>query len=318
MMKRTFNNIPLILRIGFFVASTTFILNLFFFVYNIPEKIEKVLISKTSSKPNNKREEEKPKGIRITKIHTIEIDSNSPREIVPIQDCNKVLPVIYTKPVNFNGLNKNLKKKKFIAYMLPQILIVNHKIEQKRKTIIKIKDKLKNEEDLTEGEEAFLTKLLTEYKAKSIDELIERLHTNPPSLILAQAIAESGWGTSRFYLEAKNAFGITAFNRTKYDAVKMYGANIYLRKYDKIIDSIQDYYYSINVSWAFKRFRKVRLSTQDPFKLSKHLTYYSTLREVYIKRITRIIKINNLKKFDKCKLDPVYFYEDSLYKNYSK
>ena len=312
MRKLTLKNIPLILRIGFFIASTTFILNLFFFVYNIPEKIENVIISKSSPKSTIKEKREEPKGIKITRIQTIEIDGNSPKDVVPILNCNKVLPIVYTKPIDFNGLNKKLKKKKFIAYMLPQILIVNHNIEEERKTIIRIREKLKIGEDLTEGEEAFLTKLLTEYKAQSIDELIERLHTNPPSLILAQAIAESGWGTSRFYLEAKNAFGITAFGKTKRNALKMYGANIYLRRYDKVINSIQDYYYSINVSWAFKRFRKVRLSTQDPFKLSKHLTYYSTLRNVYIKRIANIIKINGLKKFDKCKLDPTYFYKDRL------
>jgi peptidoglycan hydrolase-like protein with peptidoglycan-binding domain len=72
-----------------------------------------------------------------------------------------------------------------------------------------------------------------------------------PSLTIAQAILESGWGTSRLSKEAKNLFGIKAFSNWAgkritmkttewYDGKKTI-INAYFRVYDSFNDSIEDH-----------------------------------------------------------------------------
>ncbi len=309
MRKLVFTNMNYILRIGIFV----FILGISAILYSV---VNDIGIKNLEAKRVSSQKEYKAKNIgeiKIKVVKSIHLTIDNPNLIVDVSKCNEVLPIIYDKPINFNNVSVNIKKKKFIDYMLPQILVVNFEIEQQRKAVEKIREKLSQGKELTKSEEEFLNNLMVYYKAKSIDTLIKRLHVNPPSLVLAQSIAESGWGTSRFYLEGANAFGITAI-RGKGNTIKMYGRNIYMRKYDSVVNSIRDYYYSINVSWAFEKLRKVRLSTDDPIEISHHLKYYSTLRDVYIRRIQYIIKVNNLRKLDKCKLNPIYIEELPLSK----
>ena len=45
----------------------------------------------------------------------------------------------------------------------------------------------------------------------TIQELYYCLSEQPNSIIIAQAAIESGWGTSRFFLEGFNLFGIHSF-----------------------------------------------------------------------------------------------------------
>jgi len=301
-------NLPIILRIWLFSVILTF-LGILYFTLKNNGKVFNVVKNTEEEKEEIVKDDND--GIKIKSINVISLDAKEPSQIVPIISCDKVLPIFYKNPINFKGLDKKTKKERFIAYMLPQILIVNYEIKEKRRIVLNIKKKFENGEEITKQEERFLRKLLKEYKAKSINELLDKLNVNPPSLVLAQAIAESGWGTSRFYLEGRNAFGITAITK-KGETIKMRGADIHLRKYKYVINSIRDYYYSINVSWAFQKFRKVRLTTKNPFELSQHLTLYSTLRKIYIKRIKRIIKENSLDKFDKCKIDPSFIKEMNL------
>ena len=301
-------NLPIILRIWLFSVILTF-LGILYFTLKNNGKVFNVVKNTEEEKEEIVKGDNN--GIKIKSINVIPLDAKEPSQIVSIISCDKVLPIFYKNPINFKGLDKKTKKERFIAYMLPQILIVNYEIKEKRRIVLNIKKKFENGEEITKQEERFLRKLLKEYKAKSINELLNKLNVNPPSLVLAQAIAESGWGTSRFYLEGRNAFGITAITK-KGETIKMRGADIHLRKYKYVINSIRDYYYSINVSWAFRKFRKVRLTTKNPFELSQHLTLYSTLRKIYIKRIKRIIKENSLDKFDKCKIDPSFIKEMNL------
>jgi len=309
-----------LLRIGIFlsvVIATTFLYvsvsKLGIRNLEVKRIVQKEIAKEEKKEPKEEKTERKPEEIQIRVINPMYLTVKRANQIVDVSDCNAVLPIIYDKAVNFKGISVPLKKKKFISYMLPQVLIVNFEIEEQRKVVEKIRDKLAKGSPLTKAEEKYLNKLMAYYRVKSINTLIKRMHVNPPSLVLAQAIAESGWGTSRFYLEGANAFGITAI-RGKGNTIKMYGQNIYMRKYSKVIDSIRDYYYSINVSWAFEKLRKVRLSTDDPIEISHHLGYYSTLRDIYIRRIQYIIKQNRLRRLDKCQINPIYIQEMPLSK----
>ena len=248
----------------------------------------------------NLNQEKKPEDLII-----LYKDISSPKDIVPI-NCSAVLPIVYKNAISLKSLPIVQRKKKFIDMILPSILIVNYKIQKTRDKIIKIYKKLELQKPLTDDEEKFLNEILDKYKASSIKELLEKVNTQPPSLIIAQAAIESGWGTSRFFTQANNIFGVWTFDKKNASKIKARGANVYLKKYKNLLESIEDYYYSINVSWAYKKLRKVRLISKDPLKLADYLDKYSTLRDIYVKRVKAVIKQNNLTFYDNCKLDKSY------------
>jgi len=226
-------------------------------------------------------------------------------DIVPV-DCEQVLPVVYTKVISLKSLPVKERKEKFIDILLPSILIANYKLQKEREELLKIDQKISQNVPLTDKESEFLQALLKKYKANSLNELLLKVNTHSPSLILAQAAIESGWGTSRFFVVANNVFGVWTFNKNQPLKIKAKNSNAYLKVYPDILQSVEDYYYSINVSWAFSKFRLVRLNTKDPLKLSNYLEKYSILRERYVKRVKMVIKDNNLTRFDSCKLDPAF------------
>ena len=61
------------------------------------------------------------------------------------------------------------------------------------------------------------------------------MKTHPYKYRLAQAAIESGWGTSRFYKEANNVFGIWSYSENELRIKAMEdreGKSVYVRKYD--------------------------------------------------------------------------------------
>ncbi|NPA12568.1 MAG: mannosyl-glycoprotein endo-beta-N-acetylglucosamidase, partial [Aquificae bacterium] len=224
---------------------------------------------------------------------------------LPVQ-CDSVVPVVYTKVVSLAKLPVPQRKKKFIDMVLPSILIANFEIKQQRDFIQYIQKKLERGEKLRQWEEELVKKLLEEYKADNLQELLTKLNVNPVSLVLAQAAIESGWGTSRFFTKANNLFGVWTFNKKEASKIKAKGANVYLKAYPDILSSVKDYYKSINRSWAYRKFRLVRLETKNPILLTNYLEKYSTLRGLYVQRLKNIIKTNNLERFDSCRLSPEY------------
>ncbi len=139
-------------------------------------------------------------------------------------------------------------------------------------------------------------------KASADTKLLETLKPPPISITLAQAAIESGWGTSRFFREANNIFGIWAYGKNTPRIAakkKRNGKTIWVKKYDSLEASIRDYYLNIGRSFAFKKFRNLNLKTQDPYDLVKELRMYSEKRELYSKELAQIIRFNNFTKYDK-------------------
>jgi Bax protein len=241
----------------------------------------------------------------IKEIIVIYKKINSVKDIVPI-NCQSVTPIVYTKVISLDNLPVPEKKKKFIDIVLPSILIAEFKIAQERKLIENIRNKIANGEKLTADEEKFLSKTLEKYKAQDIAELLEKINIHPVSIVLAQAAIESGWGSSRFFVKGNNIFGAWTWDKKAKKIPASKNKKVFLRKFNNILESVEDYYYSLNVSWAYKKFRLVRLKTSDPLLLSKHLDKYSILRKRYVEKIKTVIKENNLQQYDNCKINPDY------------
>ena len=238
------------------------------------------------------------------KIKTIEKPINSANDIIAITD-SLVVPYVYTSAVSLNNLPVAEKKKKFFDMMLPAILVAKEELA----ILLKKVSSLSLKPELAPDERSFIKELKVKYNANNIELLKSRLHTFPVSIVLAQAAVESAWGTSRFFLEANNPFGLWSFNpneeRIEASSHRQ-GKKVYLRKFNNLEQAIDAYYTTLATGGPFTDFRAERLKTDDPFVLVNYLIDYSERREAYVKELVSVIKSNDLVNYDSYKIAPEY------------
>ncbi len=147
-----------------------------------------------------------------------------------------------------------------------------------------------------------ISNLKETYKVKTDKELLMALKPHPRSIAVAQAAMESAWATSRFFRDATNIFGVWSFNKNepRIAAGETRGTKtIWLKKYANVEDSVRDYYKTLARSHAFKEFRKLKMKTNDPYKLVKKLDRYSEMGAKYGKELSAMIKYNKFYLYDK-------------------
>jgi Bax protein len=220
-----------------------------------------------------------------------------------------VKPILYT---NVNGLDKlpfHQAKKKFISAILPSILVAKHQVQTIKTKMILLQQK----EIWSASDSIFFQETKNKYKARSIEDLIGRLGTLPNSIVLAQAAIETGWGESRFFIQASNLFGIWSFDATESRIAAGENRNkktIFLRSYDDMSRSIADYFQVLSRHSAYKGLRKARQKSNDPYELIPHLKNYSERKSWYTKQLKKVIRQNNLTQYDHYRIDPAYLFAE--------
>ena len=206
---------------------------------------------------------------------------------------------------------KSIKKQKeaFVNILLPLIQKENEKILIIRKKIIDI---FSDPSYLLDSKKImFLAKIAKEYKIKDINDkkaFLLKIDKIPPSLALAQAAIESGWGKSRFVKLANNLYGHWEYSdkgvkpKSTYEHIKI---DYSIKKFNSLEDSIRVYMRNLNRNPAYKKFREKRYKFKINHKIftgidaASTLKNYSQLKEEYVKRLKNLIKSNNWEKFDK-------------------
>lgn len=230
------------------------------------------------------------------------LEISSLEDIEPITD-SLVKPFLYHNIGGFDTLTVQENKEKFIAVVLPAILIVKHRI---REDLRKVKDLVLSNN--WNGEDSlFYQTQLDRFNADSPFDLIIRMHTHPTSIALAQAVVESGWGTSRFFSEANNLFGIWSYNPNRPRiASKIKSVNVHLRMYEDISGSVMDYFETLARARAYRNFRVASYETSDINKILPHLRSYSERGSEYVDQLMTIINQNNFQRYDHFILDTQY------------
>lgn len=126
------------------------------------------------------------------------------------------------------------------------------------------------------------------------------------SVVIAQAICESGWGQSKIMMKANAIFGIKATSSWKgkvynantqecYDGVSYTNITACFRAYDNLAESISDYFDLIT---KLERYRKATVA-ETPLECITAIKNggYAT-SPTYINTIMSIINSNNLTKYD--------------------
>ncbi|WP_321297825.1 glucosaminidase domain-containing protein [Marinifilum fragile] len=226
-----------------------------------------------------------------------------------------ITPYIYTKVISLRKLPVNEKKQKFIEMLLPSVLLAQHNLNQKIRRVEHIENWLSKYPNYIESDSIFLFQLFEQYNCSEISELKKRLKPHPASIVLGQAALESGWGSSRFFQEGNNVFGIWSYNKEENRIKALVGrdsTHIYVRKYSSIEESVDDYYQTIARVRAYKEFRLERSNTNDPSKLVPLLYRYSEIGEAYTKKLNSLIKNNKLTQYDNYTIDDKYLQKETI------
>ncbi|MFT6332231.1 MAG: Bax protein [Lentimonas sp.] len=190
-------------------------------------------------------------------------------------------------------LSTSEKKQRFYDIILEPTRKVFSRLEKQYQETKKDIEKNPNSEHLET--------LRKTYKAKNNQELLTAIKPHPISLALSQAAMESAWGTSRFFNEANNIFGIWSFNKNEPRIAakeKRGNKTIWIKKYDSIEDSIENYYKTLATGSAYKEFRKEKMLSNNSMRLTRKLDKYSEKGAKYGEELSAIIKYNDFQKFD--------------------
>lgn len=202
------------------------------------------------------------------------------------------------------------RKKAFVDLLLPMIEQKNNYIQKNRKSLYKMKEQLAEGKPLTEKQQIKLEQLRERYRvrhevypetARAIEILLLRADIIPSSMVLAQAAIESGWGTSRFAVEAHNLFGQWCYKPGCGLVPERRPANATheVQKFDSVEASVDAYYRNINTHNAYREFRQLRaaLRAQDGeltgTELVEGLGKYSGRGDVYIRELRTVIRVND-------------------------
>ena len=200
-----------------------------------------------------------------------------------------------------------VRKRLFIRTLLPLILQANRNILADRSRLVGVIDRPNAMRDV---DRAWLGQLTDRYKVAGgdVDELLNRVDAVPPSLALAQAAIESGWGTSRFAVEGNALFGQWTWDRGDgiAPAGRDEGASHAVKAFPRLADSVGAYMLNLNRASAYRKFRDRRAELRrrggplSGLELAETLTLYSTERENYVRKVAAIIRQNRLQAFDPC------------------
>lgn len=202
----------------------------------------------------------------------------------------------------FELSNLSIKERKeyFVKLLLPSIFITNQEIRRDSEII----KNLKTKQTFSSTEEKVLKNIFSKYKVDYLNwnEVEKRIIIYPTSLILAQAAIESGWGTSRFFKEGNNIFGVWSLNpneeRIHALETRNNGYKPALRKYSSLKDSIYDFVLILSRVGVYNKLREAIHNGYSPLEIANYLDKYSEEGEEYIQKVTSVLKFNNFEKYD--------------------
>lgn len=209
-----------------------------------------------------------------------------------------------------------VRKAIFFQTMLPLVLQVNEEIAADRERLWKIRTDIAMGRALRAVDRLWMAVASDKYRVKrgDVDALMLRIDMVPPSLALAQAAEESGWGTSRFVREGNAIFGQWTYSK-QVNGIKPLardaGKTHRIRAFDSLLESVRAYAYNLNTHRAYREFRNERAELRragrpiDGLRLTPTLITYSQRGFDYVRTLRRIMLANALHKLDQARLqDP--------------
>lgn len=196
------------------------------------------------------------------------------------------------------------KKNLFLNSVLSSVLKANEEVLCERHMVFALHEK----DSLNEYETAIYNELKRKYYAKSFEELKLKVDVLPPSVVMAQGIDESGWGTSFFAQEANSVFGMKAPRKSSLPTIKHPRYSFVSYKFSSLDEGIKEYMLNINRHYLYAGLHNIRAKKRlkgEPVSgvsLLPGMVRYSSRGHAYLNTIRKFIKMYNLADFDHCSL----------------
>ncbi len=195
-----------------------------------------------------------------------------------------------------------IRKRVFLTLVLPLVLQENERILTQRERLTILRDRIADGGSPGPEERQWVRELCIQYRlaGDDIDELLRRVDVIPPSLALAQAAVETGWGTSRVAQRGHALFGQMRQGRRPGQWV--------VRTFGDLPAAVAAYATNLNTHWAYRRFRdqraEMRQHAQEPdgYRLALLIDLYSEKRFEYIRDVRTVIRHNRLDALDAARL----------------
>lgn len=218
------------------------------------------------------------------------------------------LPIVVSLPPDLDGADSiEARKRAFVGIVLPLALRANEAILADRAFVEQASACNEAGKALSPAAQARLDRLADDYGAgDDLAILRKRLDTVPPSLLLAQAAIESGWGTSRFAVEGNALFGqrTTVAERGMRPQGIDEDAAIHVAAFPHLLASVRSYVHNLNTQPAYRAFRRQRAALREEGRqpggldLAATLTAYSERGTAYVRDLKAIIRGNRLDTLD--------------------
>lgn len=234
---------------------------------------------------------------------------------------NRAVPRLYLTSIptrwrhrTANSIPVTRKKQLFFRLISPGALRANELVAADRDRLLKVAN---GAGQLAPDDVIWLENLAARYRLrgdrvtgpKAIEELMLRVDVLPPSLILAQAAEESGWGTSRFADVGNALFGQWAWDDgivplERREEIGEY----YVKRFETPLDSIRAYMRNLNTHRAYRHLRQRRAELRATgelatgWELARTLTSYSERGEDYVRTLHAIMRANDLEAVDEAYL----------------
>lgn len=204
-------------------------------------------------------------------------------------------------------LDTATRKRRFVALVLPLIAAENAAILADRQTVLALAERLAGGR-LGPVARARLERIKRDYGVTDDDValLLRRVDAVPPSLALAQAAIESGWGGSRFAREANALFGQRTWtiDLGLVPEAEAADADFAVRAFDDLGDSVRAYMRNLNRHGAYAAFRADRQALRaagrplDGARLAEALAPYSEGGEDYVRLVRQVMRGNRFGALD--------------------
>ena len=232
-----------------------------------------------------------------------------------VTERGRAVPRVFlaSLPPDLADLRETDKRKDvFFRAVLPLVLQINEEIAADRQRLWRLYERIKRGHKVAAVDRLWLIVLAEHYKVERGDlaTLLRRVDVVPPSLALAQAAEESGWGTSRFSRLGNAIFGEWTFNDEGglVPNKREEGKRHKVKAFKSLLHSVRAYARNLNSHRAYREFRKRRIALrQDGLplrgrKLVDTLLRYSERGEEYVKTLRSIMVVNKLGRLDEAQL----------------
>ena len=235
-------------------------------------------------------------------------------QVASVREGDALVPRLFptAMPQDMAEIDQVAEKKRiFIMVMLPLVLAANENILSDRVQLLYLKSSVDMGQELSVADKAWLNDLAELYYVDDVDldTLVARVDVIPPSLVLAQAALESGWGTSRFAHEGNAVFGQRSWNEDDgiVPEARRSDETHVVKSFDGLKDSVLAYLVNLNRHGAYRHLRQIRTALHsenlplDGWSLAAGLDDYAEEAD-YIELVRSVIRFNKLTDFDSARL----------------